>query len=172
MTDKRCERCSEKKVVISNIIHAGHGDRYQVRKCLMFHGHFLYYFSDTRWIDFGGGKTNGSVYVAVEGILQIVSFFFIICRLQTTRSCILSCSPWSQSKTPFGVAPAPASPLAPQANRVESHQTVSCRGALLAHKARSWSCFHVWTQPGKLALLEVLWLWQWSTCGGAAPNGP
>ncbi|XP_066314376.1 protein REPRESSOR OF VERNALIZATION 1-like isoform X1 [Miscanthus floridulus] len=30
MTDKRCERCSEKKVVISNIIHAGHGDRYQL----------------------------------------------------------------------------------------------------------------------------------------------
>jgi len=68
MTDKRCERCSEKKVVISNIIHAGHGDRYQVRKCLMFCGHFLYYFSDKRWIEFGGKITNGSVYVAVEGI--------------------------------------------------------------------------------------------------------
>ncbi|PUZ56401.1 hypothetical protein GQ55_5G295700 [Panicum hallii var. hallii] len=30
MTDTRCERCSEKKVGISDIIHAGHGDRYQV----------------------------------------------------------------------------------------------------------------------------------------------
>ncbi|KQK08182.1 FK506-binding protein 3 isoform X2 [Brachypodium distachyon] len=30
MTDARCERCTEKKVGISDIIHAGHGDRYQL----------------------------------------------------------------------------------------------------------------------------------------------
>ncbi|CAO2203637.1 unnamed protein product [Urochloa humidicola] len=30
MTDTRCERCNEKKVGISDIIHAGHGDRYQL----------------------------------------------------------------------------------------------------------------------------------------------
>ncbi|RCV25682.1 hypothetical protein SETIT_5G184700v2 [Setaria italica] len=30
MTDTRCERCNEKKVGIYNIIHAGHGDRYQL----------------------------------------------------------------------------------------------------------------------------------------------
>jgi len=30
MTDTRCQRCSEKKVGISDIIHAGHGDRYQL----------------------------------------------------------------------------------------------------------------------------------------------
>nr|CAB3477260.1 unnamed protein product [Digitaria exilis] len=30
MTDTRCQRCNEKKVGISDIIHAGHGDRYQL----------------------------------------------------------------------------------------------------------------------------------------------
>ncbi|KAM0842617.1 hypothetical protein ACQ4PT_058256 [Festuca glaucescens] len=30
MTDARCERCTEKKVGIADIIHAGHGDRYQL----------------------------------------------------------------------------------------------------------------------------------------------
>ncbi|VAH60748.1 unnamed protein product [Triticum turgidum subsp. durum] len=30
MTDARCERCTEKRVGISDIIHAGHGDRYQL----------------------------------------------------------------------------------------------------------------------------------------------
>jgi len=30
MTETRCGRCNEKKVGISDIIHAGHGDRYQV----------------------------------------------------------------------------------------------------------------------------------------------
>ncbi|XP_062212360.1 protein REPRESSOR OF VERNALIZATION 1-like isoform X2 [Phragmites australis] len=30
MTDARCQRCQEKKVGISDIIHAGHGDRYQL----------------------------------------------------------------------------------------------------------------------------------------------
>ncbi|XP_072990436.1 protein REPRESSOR OF VERNALIZATION 1 [Typha latifolia] len=30
MTDARCSRCMEKKVGISEIIHAGHGDRYQL----------------------------------------------------------------------------------------------------------------------------------------------
>jgi hypothetical protein len=30
MTDARCQRCQEKKVGISDIIRAGHGDRYQV----------------------------------------------------------------------------------------------------------------------------------------------
>ncbi|XP_062200813.1 protein REPRESSOR OF VERNALIZATION 1 isoform X2 [Phragmites australis] len=32
MTDTRCARCNEKKVGISDIIHAGHGDRYQGNK--------------------------------------------------------------------------------------------------------------------------------------------
>jgi hypothetical protein len=36
MTDARCERCTEKKVGIADIIHAGHGDRYQVFKCCSF----------------------------------------------------------------------------------------------------------------------------------------
>ncbi|TVU33918.1 hypothetical protein EJB05_15734 [Eragrostis curvula] len=30
MTDARCQRCQEKKVGISDIIHGGHGDRYQL----------------------------------------------------------------------------------------------------------------------------------------------
>lgn len=33
MTDARCVRCAEKEVGVSDIIHAGHGDRYQVWKC-------------------------------------------------------------------------------------------------------------------------------------------
>ncbi|KAG8051762.1 hypothetical protein GUJ93_ZPchr0001g32352 [Zizania palustris] len=45
MTDARCERCTEKKVGVSDIIHAGHGDRYQVCKCSFFFAplsHFLH----------------------------------------------------------------------------------------------------------------------------------
>lgn len=47
MTDARCERCTEKRVGISDIIHAGHGDRYQV---FSFSLYFLYFIWLSRWV--------------------------------------------------------------------------------------------------------------------------
>lgn len=74
MTDTRCERCSQKKVGISDIIHAGHGDRYQVCKCFMFYGHFLIHFLIKHRLSLEEKITN-NVYVPVEGIYQILFYF-------------------------------------------------------------------------------------------------